>query len=153
MRLMILRHAEAELIAASDAARTLTVYGQHQAEQVGEYLQKHAYCFDILASSPFERTVQTAGIVSQYCDIQQQQQWPELSYHSDAVQAELRLMSAQTTNLLLVSHMPLVASLEAYLVGGQATVGLAFQTAELAVLNSNDAFPGGWQLEQRVRFT
>ena len=64
MRLYMLRHADAENLRTTDAARELTPKGKRQAETVGACCQRLGLRPDVLLASPFRRTVQTAEAVA-----------------------------------------------------------------------------------------
>jgi len=64
MRLYLLRHAEAEILAASDAARRLTSKGEEQAARVGKFCAKHEITPAVILSSPVVRARQTADLVA-----------------------------------------------------------------------------------------
>jgi phosphohistidine phosphatase len=64
MELLLMRHAEAEDLAATDQLRRLTEKGRRQAESVGEYLSRQGITVDRVLSSPALRTMETAEIVA-----------------------------------------------------------------------------------------
>lgn len=146
---MIVRHGEAEAYASSDDSRALTDVGRVQVELVAQFLGKLNTKIDLVAYSPLVRTTQTAKIILDSIDAERIEVWPELIHSSTAEMAEAKLVQAGCDNILLVSHMPLVAMLEAYLLDGESHFGQPFHTAELSILKSEDAYPGGWQLVQR----
>ena len=64
MLLYLLRHAEAEVLAASDAARRLTPKGEEQAAKVGKYCRHQGLEPSVVLTSPVTRARQTAEIVA-----------------------------------------------------------------------------------------
>lgn len=63
MLLYLLRHAEAEDVASSDAARQLTPKGEQQAARVGKFCHEHGVVPPVILTSPVTRARQTAEIV------------------------------------------------------------------------------------------
>ena len=64
MLIYLLRHAEAEMLAASDQARRLTPKGDEQALRVGKFCQRQGIEPAVILSSPVTRAVQTAKLVA-----------------------------------------------------------------------------------------
>ncbi|MFW5858080.1 MAG: phosphohistidine phosphatase SixA [Planctomycetota bacterium] len=60
MLLVVLRHADAEPTASSDAARRLTDKGRRQADRLAAYLQRIGLAADRVVTSPYARAVETA---------------------------------------------------------------------------------------------
>ena len=60
MRLILVRHAEAEDAVTSDAARRLTPRGLRQAANLCDALRRAGVAPDLVAASPLARTVETA---------------------------------------------------------------------------------------------
>ena len=60
MLLCLLRHAEAEMLAANDHSRRLTPKGEEQAERVGKFCRKQGIEPAVILSSPVTRALQTA---------------------------------------------------------------------------------------------
>ena len=151
MQLMILRHGQAENFAVSDDARNLTKVGRAQAAAMGAKLAEFAVPPTVIAHSPLVRTTQTANIVQQRLNAEQLEIWPELVHQGSPEAVEQKLMASGFENVLLVTHMPLIAIFEHYLLSGDKYGGSPFNPCELAVLNSDDAYPGNWQLIKRVK--
>lgn len=62
MELLIIRHAQAEDFAASDAARVLTEKGRAQSRRVGEFLKENDLVPDLVITSPYARALETAEL-------------------------------------------------------------------------------------------
>ena len=60
MRLILVRHAEAEAAVTSDEARRLTLRGRRQAANLCDALRRAGVTPEVVASSPLVRTTQTA---------------------------------------------------------------------------------------------
>lgn len=65
MKLVIIRHAQAEGFAMDDSSRALTEKGKDQAVRVGVFLRKQGLVPDLTIVSPYKRARQTARI---FCD-------------------------------------------------------------------------------------
>ena len=59
MRIFIMRHAEAEMMAQSDKARQLTARGRQQSLTQGEWLKSVIPDFDKIISSTYTRAIAT----------------------------------------------------------------------------------------------
>ena len=64
MLIYLLRHAEAEVLAASDHARRLTPKGDEQALRVGKFCHRQGIKPPVILSSPVTRAWQTANLVA-----------------------------------------------------------------------------------------
>jgi len=151
MKLFILRHGEAIPDFMNDDARALTEVGIAHAKAQGQRLAKLIDTVDLMAVSPLVRTQQTADYVSGSVNVSTREVWPELLHGASPQPAEAKLCANAFSSVLFVSHMPLVASLESYLVNAEPMSGRAFQTAELSVLESDECYPGAWKLLARYR--
>jgi phosphohistidine phosphatase len=134
MTLWILRHGEAVNIAPTDASRPLTAGGREQVlrsarQLAGEPLQ-------LILASPYLRAQQTAQIVHDALGgtTVELRTAPWLTPNSDVDAALTHLQSAGVSNLLLVSHQPLVGMLIGLLDRGERTSPHAMGTASLAKL-------------------
>lgn len=150
MQLLILRHGQAEQWAANDDIRNLIEVGRAEAAVIANKLAGLALPPTVIAHSPLVRTTQTMAIVQQSLNAEYIEVWPELVHQGTPEAVEQKLMASGFDNVLLVTHMPLIAVLENYLVTGDKYGGSPFSTCELAVLTSGDAYPGNWQLQQRA---
>ena len=134
MRLYLLRHADAEDLRTTDAARELTPKGKRQAETVGACCQRLGLRPDVLLASPYRRTVQTA----------------------EAVAGALEGISVKTEDFLKSGMEPerAFAGLQAYgwvesvlLVGHQPDIGLSVSKATLIGLEVSRFAPYAGSLE------
>lgn len=138
MRVLILRHGEAEARASTDAERALTARGQQQAQIVGQWLAGQGLRPDAVVSSPYRRAQETAAAVLAGAA------WPSevpillcdaLVPEGDPRQVERWLAPRPESVILVVSHMPLVAQLLSWLDGGVLVEGIGFGLAELRGLD------------------
>lgn len=113
MRLLVVRHAIAEDRDAfartnkDDAARPLTTEGRRKMERSALGLRQLVPELDLLASSPFRRAVDTAGIISHAYGGLRVERVPELAPGGsvDRVVAWLQSQPAQGT-IAVVGHEP-----------------------------------------------
>jgi len=141
MRLYIVRHGEAEPFNTSDQVRALNNHGIHQAKSLAAYLSKNVQIFDQVLVSTFRRAQETFAEIAPY--------YPEAPVNisdqitpDNSVKDALRVLAQCPTssNVLMVSHMPLVSALCAALVTGneQQMMQFAFSTAGLAIIETDD---------------
>ncbi|MBV7388898.1 phosphohistidine phosphatase SixA [Pasteurellaceae bacterium TAE3-ERU1] len=136
MRIFIMRHGEAEIMAASDAQRNLTPYGQKQAAEQGLWLSEAANHIDKVLVSPYYRAMQTYDKLAgstQTALPDEIETWDALTPYGNT---SLVLDYLQTLhndgvkNVLIVSHLPFVEDLVTALCDGPQQVG--FSTATIA---------------------
>ncbi len=108
MKIVILRHGQAESHAASDFDRCLTELGVEQARLAGQCLAAMEHSFDQVWVSPYCRTRQTAEYVVPGLPIKIVDGLVPESRVSDVIAL---IDTADVDSLLLVSHQPLVSSL------------------------------------------
>lgn len=132
--LWIMRHGLAESIFDSDFTRPLSKVGELQAKNtIGQMLtNSQTLPIDMLAS-PFARTQSTAKVAHQLLGLKKPFKTEKLLVHSadHRVLGDFILASGYK-NLIVVSHMPIVAYLLQYLVPQSELMG--FQTAQIAHL-------------------
>lgn len=116
----IVRHGEAEAIAANDESRELTEHGRWEAKRTALWLKTQVNQFHQVYASPFVRAQQTKDIIiEQGPDALEMSLLEELtpdgnaSIAMDYVLATADESQQEDTNILCVSHMPLVS----YLIG------------------------------------
>ena len=150
MRLYLLRHADAAFEAERDELRSLTERGWAQAQDVGDWLCSQVSGQARVAASPLLRAQQTASVVSQALGLEPALQLPELAPDGDPLRAEnaLSLLAAEgVEDFIVVSHMPLIASLYAWIAEGTLTTGEAYDLAEVRVLALDIIAPGLGQVD------
>ena len=146
MKLLIMRHGEATPLVNSDANRALTTWGVEQAKNAARILVEKGYRPELILVSPLLRAQQTASEVSKVTYNQvttvNQETVALLSPESvveDLVKyleqfLELSLEERVETEIMLVSHQPLVSLLIDYLSGEQ--VGMSTANVALVEMNS-----------------
>jgi phosphohistidine phosphatase len=145
MRLLLLRHAEAEPAVTSDEARVLTERGIEQASLAGKYCRRNGLRPDLILTSPYERTVQTGDLVASMLDGVPAQTEPFLASGMEPEQGLEGLRSFREFDCLLaVGHQPDLSLLAAALLGLKEPGNIPFGLASLAGLQIDRfAFKGG----------
>lgn len=136
MRLYLLRHGEAEVQAASDAARRLTPRGCRDIDSVARQFLAGQQPLQQCISSPYVRAMQTAR---RFLDIVA----PSLSPDQSAVltpdvracEVMTMLEGLQAPQVLLVSHNPLLSELSALLTDGSIGQMQILATSELVAID------------------
>ncbi|HET8730132.1 MAG TPA: histidine phosphatase family protein [Moraxellaceae bacterium] len=146
MKVILIRHGEAEPHRTDDAGRALTQHGRHQAQKTGHWLRKslhHEGGVVCLLASPYRRARETAEVISG--------QWPLPVGTVEAITPDtdprvalvaIEQASAGADIVLVVSHMPLVGALAAWLETGTVGAGRGFSLAEARVLEADMLAPG-----------
>ena len=108
--LFLLRHAKSswDNAALGDFDRPLSKRGISNAIQLSEYIQKHSISFDLVLSSPSERTQSTLDLVLSSLDPIPTSNLKECIYHASALSL-IQLITEQDdeiNNLLIIGHNP-----------------------------------------------
>lgn len=133
MKVILIRHGEAEPLRRSDAERNLTLNGLHQAQQAAAWLLNHGFTLDGLFASPYYRARQTAGEIANIMDvavtltdrITPEQDPREIVAWLDGMDLP------EESVIALVCHMPVVGRLAALLCDG----AMPFALAEVRVID------------------
>ena len=119
MKLLLMRHGEAEVCAESDFARRLTAEGRLSARQRAEYLADNAIWVKKMLVSPYVRTKETAVIMSaeagQIECLFSDEMTPDV-VPQDAADA-LKSEFAEISVGLAIMHQPIISKLILYLTG------------------------------------
>lgn len=145
MRLYLVRHAEAEPMAEDDSERALTELGMAQAQDVADWLCRQVSAPVQIFCSPYLRARQTAEILQQALAVPVLTQVDELIPEGDLLRAEQSIslaMQGGAEELVVVSHMPLLATLESWLVEGVLGTGRPFSLAEVRISTGDMLAPG-----------
>lgn len=137
MKVIIMRHGDARFLGAE---RVLSKQGEQEARITGLKLVSHLNISRII-SSPKQRALQTASIVQSLLKGSNRPQVEVLSDlspygHSTQVQDFVEATSNSDDTVLLVSHIPQVATLSYTFCGTDLDVPV-FQTASALVLELN----------------
>lgn len=161
MNLYLLRHAiAADPVApglAGDRDRPLTGEGKEKLDRVIDAMVAMKLEFDVILSSPFRRTAQTAERVADRIGARQRLQFAEAlgvgTGVADVIQCVAGLRPGPR-ELLLVGHEPTLGDLVARLTTRNGDLRLAFKKAGLCKLEVLGLRPGGatldWMLTPRL---
>ena len=141
MKLIIMRHGQAEQIQSPDSARVLTSIGEKQSVTAGkwlnQYLGSHAV-IDLALVSSYIRAEQTFFNLNQQLTVNRKQICEDVVPDGNPQLAHdyLRTLiesNPQFSKVLIVSHMPFVSYfLEEVLVNKQS---MLFDTSSLAIVD------------------
>lgn len=133
MRLVLIRHGEAENIRSSDAERALTAMGQQQAEKTGQWLAgiiAPATPVRLLVS-PYRRARETAAIIAAVLGVEPVEVAAITPDHDPRVALQAIAAAADGCDgVVVVTHMPLVAALASWIETGVLSSGQSFALAE-----------------------
>ncbi|WP_165661715.1 phosphohistidine phosphatase SixA [Oceanimonas sp. MB9] len=134
MNVFIMRHGQAAPQASTDALRPLTEQGCEEVCLMAQWLAPQVPAFDRVLVSPYLRSKQTWQQLSRFITGSRVEYCDELLPNADAdITASLLLAYGELekdSNLLVVSHMPLVGYLVESLCPG--TMAPIFVTAGMA---------------------
>jgi len=144
MTLYLLRHAEAEVLAASDHARRLTSKGEDQAERTGKFCRKHGFASEVILSSPVTRALQTAKIVHKNLGDSEliEVPWAACGMSPETACEELRAY-AKLNAVMLVGHQPDLGHLAATLLGCDNVGSLHVRKSLLCAIDVSPDFRRG----------
>lgn len=147
MRLFLLRHAEAERDALTDAERALTDLGREQATRVGEFCRRHALRPDLVLSSPFRRALETARPVAAAIGAEcVAEGFLAAGMRPDDALRELAAYR-RTHGVMLVGHQPDFGLLVAALLGLPRAESFGVPKASLTAIEVSFLAPGGGKLK------
>ena len=116
MKIILVRHGQAEDETRPDSARQLTDFGQQQAAQTAEYVTTH-YHPDRFIVSPYDRAQQTlAAFQSRMPNVPLTVQ-DNITPSDDARQALMDIANIDAECLVVVCHMSIVAYIAGLLTG------------------------------------
>lgn len=147
MQLLLLRHADAEPSARTDDVRPLSEKGKQQAKRVARFMKESGLQPDLILTSPFLRTEQTAKIVADELKCEMVlTAFLASGMMPFAAMEELRSYQRFET-VLLVGHEPDLSSLAGALLGAGNSGALRMRKATLAGLNVASLTSGDAQLD------
>ncbi|MGM0935751.1 MAG: phosphohistidine phosphatase SixA [Pseudomonadota bacterium] len=115
MQVYIMRHGDAALQAASDAARALTQKGRDDSALMAQWLNKRNPVIDNVLVSPYLRAQQTLQVVRENLSLPMQAEVMEMltpGGNATFVADHIRDLAVTGANaVLVVSHLPLVGYL------------------------------------------
>ena len=146
MKIILVRHGQAEDETRPDSARQLTDFGQQQAAQTAEYVTTH-YHPDRFIVSPYDRAQQTlAAFQSRMPNVPLTVQ-DNITPSDDARQALMDIANIDAECLVVVCHMSIVAYIAGLLTGDYPE---SFSLAEARVFEME--FVMTWMATEVDRF-
>ena len=144
MKLWVLRHGEAEPYGSRpDSERTLTAHGREEVLRITAELAGQP--LTAIYASPYLRAQQTAQLVRETLGFEPEIRTVEwLTPETDPDKVAEQLVSV--SDVLLVSHNPLVGNLLSYLQHGAGFPPEKVSTAGLAELENNELLIGSMKL-------
>jgi len=127
LRLLLLRHAEADARAATDLERRLAEAGRVGAARMGAYFRNTGLAPELAIVSPALRARETFEIVEQELPQRPKTRVEPSLYNAslDALHGLLARVPSQVQTLLVVGHNPSVAEFACALAGDGDRTGLA----------------------------
>jgi len=152
MNLYIMRHGMAEPYRArSDESRLLVAEGEAQVSHVASQWLRTSPVLDFIVASPYKRAQQTATIVKDVLGFTGELQTNALiTPEGDVFQVAQHLDQFASKDVLLVSHMPLVANLLGYLTSGDPRSFGGLTTAQLVHLSGDHPAQGCMDVEMTL---
>jgi phosphohistidine phosphatase len=143
LTLYILRHAEAEPEARSDAERALTSTGRDQAKAVGRFCSDKEICPVVILTSPLVRAQQTAKLVCK--ELGEKTKLETAEFLSAGMSPERAFASlnkfSDSGTVMLVGHEPDLSEFLAASIGASSE-GIRLRKAGLAKLTLPETKPG-----------
>ena len=116
MKIILVRHGQAEDETRPDSARQLTDFGQQQAAQTAAYLTTH-YHPDYFVVSPYIRAQQTLAVLQALVPGVPSSVQDNITPSDDARQALIDIGNIEAECLVVVCHMSIVAYIAGLLTG------------------------------------
>lgn len=138
MKIILVRHGQAEDETRPDSARQLTDFGQQQAAQTAEYVTTH-YNPDYFIVSPYERAQQTLAAFQARAPKTPSSVQDNITPSDDARQALMDIASIEAQCLVVVCHMSIVAHIAGLLTGDHPE---SFSLAEARVFEMEFVMTG-----------
>jgi len=132
LKIFILRHGDAEPPDPdiADESRQLSQKGILEVKKISNWMMSHQYLPELIISSPFMRTLQTAEIVKKHLQLEEEIKLDSsLIYGTDPSLIHATLSSLDVDSVLLCSHMPLVSQMAQFF--APSTMNEGFRTPEI----------------------
>ena len=146
MELIILRHGEAGNrvpTASQDGERSLTVSGKEEVDDVARSMVELKLKFDLIATSPLKRSIETAKIVAKRFKKEKTLEvWEELRPEGESRSLYRRLSKLkQDSSVLIVGHEPYLSSVISEITAGKRGAHIALKKAGIAKVEVNSLSP------------
>lgn len=138
MKIILVRHGQAEDETRPDSARQLTDFGQQQAAQTAEYITTH-YQPDYFLVSPYDRAQQTLAELQTRAPKVPASVQENITPSDDAREALIDLGKVEAEYLVVVCHMSIVANIAGLLTGDYPE---SFSLAEARVFEMDFVMSG-----------
>lgn len=138
MKIILMRHGQAEDETRPDSARKLTDFGQQQAAQTADYITKN-YTPDYFVVSPYDRAQQTLAQLQSRAPKVPVTVQDNITPSDDARTALAELANIEAECLVVVCHMSIVANLAGLLTGDNPE---SFSLAEARVFEMEFVMSG-----------
>ncbi|CAN6960838.1 MULTISPECIES: phosphohistidine phosphatase SixA [Psychrobacter] len=138
MKMILIRHGQAEDETRPDSARQLTDFGQQQAAQTAKYITTN-YKPDRFIVSPYDRAQQTLAELQARAPTVPATVQDNITPSDDAHSALTDIAKIEAQCLVVVCHMSIVANLAALLTGDYPE---AFSLAEARVFEMDFIMSG-----------
>ncbi|MBH0005946.1 phosphohistidine phosphatase SixA [Psychrobacter sp. SWN149] len=138
MKIILVRHGQAEDETRPDSARQLTSFGQQQAAQMAAYLTTH-YKPDRFVVSPYTRAQQTLAVLQSLVSCVPSSIQDNITPSDDARQALIDIGNIEAECLVVVCHMSIVAYIAGLLTGDYPE---SFSLAEARVFEMDFVMTG-----------
>lgn len=138
MKIILVRHGQAEDETRPDSARQLTDFGQQQAAQTAEYITTH-YQPDYFLVSPYDRAQQTLAEFQARAPKVPAAVQENITPSDDARQALIDIGNIEADCLVVVCHMSIVANIAGLLTGDYPE---SFSLAEARVFEMDFVMSG-----------
>jgi phosphohistidine phosphatase len=147
MQLYLLRHADADTIAASDEARALSDKGEAQAKKVARFCEAHDVSVSPMLTSPVRRALQTAEIVANHLRAELiAAPWLACGMRPLLAVDELKKFRTKKS-VMIVGHEPDFSLLIAHLIGLPFGSQIQIRKASLTLIEIETLEKGGGRLE------
>lgn len=138
MKIILVRHGQAEDETRPDSARQLTDFGQQQAAQTAEYVTTH-YHPDRFVVSPYDRAQQTLAEFQSRVPTVPSVVLDNITPSDDARKALIDIADIEAECLVVVCHMSIVAYIAGLLTGDYPE---SFSLAEARVFEMDFVMSG-----------
>ena len=138
MKIILMRHGQAEDETRPDSARQLTDFGQQQAAQTADYIIEN-YTPDCLVVSPYTRAQQSLDELQSRAPNVPVVVQDNITPGDDARAALTKIADIEANCLVIVCHMSIIANLAALLTGNSPE---GFSLAEARVFEMDFVLAG-----------
>ena len=147
MQLYLLRHADADTIAAQDDDRHLSEKGISQAQRAARFCEAHEVVPRLILTSPIRRAHQTAKFMAEHLRVEVKiVRWLACGAQPEKVVHELRAFDADRA-VMIVGHEPDFSHLIAHLIGATRHDTIHVRKCSLTSLELFDYAAGGAKLD------